>query len=380
MKITGTKTFVVGNPPPHRGGRNWIIIKLTTDEGIVGYGEAASVRYKERTMAPMIDELAERFVIGADPFNIEQLFLDLYKGYQGFQHPDMIRLPIISAFEMACWDIVGKAVNQPVYRLLGGKCRDRLRAYSYMYGWEAGDPPELAAERALCYLDLGFTAIKIDPVMPPMPNPRELSLETLTYVENVVKAMRMAVGEKMDILLGPHGQMTTYSAIRLAQRLEPYNIGWLEEPVPPENEDEMAKVARSTSIPIATGERLSTLWDFVRLFKAGSASVIQIALGVVGGIMQAKKIAAMAEGHFCQIAPWLYNGPIAGAASIQLDVCSPNFLIQEGIETWGGFHAQIIKEPIRWERGYIIPPERPGLGVELDEEVAERYPFQPHPL
>ena len=137
----------------------------------------------------------------------------------------------------------------------------------------------------------------------------------------------------------------------------------------------MARVARSTSIPIATGERLATKYQFAQLLARQAASILQMALGRVGGILEAKKIAGMAEAHYAQIAPHLYCGPIEGAANIQLDTCSPNFLIQEGIQSWGGFHAEILVEPVQWEAGYIIPPERPGLGVELDEEVAARHPY-----
>ena len=169
--------------------------------------------------------------------------------------------------------------------------------------------------------------------------------------------------------------MTASSAIRLAKRLEKFDPLWFEEPVPPENIEEMARVARSTSIPIATGERLATKYEFAGLLNKQAASILQMALGRVGGILEAKKIAGMAEAHYALIAPHLYCGPIEGAANIQIDTCSPNFLIQEGIQTWGGFHAEILKEPIRWEEGYIIPPSKPGLGVELDEAVAAMHPY-----
>ena len=187
--------------------------------------------------------------------------------------------------------------------------------------------------------------------------------------------MREAVGSKCDLLIGTHGQMTTHSAIRLAKRLEKYDPLWFEEPVPPENVDEMARVARSTSIPVATGERLSTVYEFTQLLEKQAAAILQMALGRVGGILEAKTIAGMAEAHYAQIAPHLFCGPVEGAANIQIDTCSPNFLIQESIETWGGFHAELLKEPIRWEDGYIIPPTRPGLGVELNEEVVARHPY-----
>lgn len=379
MKITGIKTYVVGNPPPHHGGMNFIFVKLLTDEGIEGWGEPSFGFSQEATAIQLIKELGERFVVGVDPFGIEKLWRTLYASTHSFQHPDTTRLPVISAFEMACWDIVGKALGQPVYNLLGGKFNEKLRAYSYMYGWATGDPPELAAERSRYYMDLGFTAIGFDPAAPSYPNPRGLSMEQLDYVEAVVRNVRQAVGSKMDILIKTHGQLTTHAAIRFAKRIEQFDPLWFEEPVPPENMDEMARLARSTSIPVSTGERLTTKHEFYSLLQKQAAAILQPALGRVGGILEAKKIASMGEAAYAQIAPWMYTGPIAGAASIQLDVCSPNFLLQEGIETWGGFYAEILKEPIRWEKGYIIPPTKPGLGIEINEDVAAKHPYIPPP-
>ena len=380
MKISDARTFVVANPPPHHGGLYWIFVKLTSDSGISGYGEAYSVPFHPRVVEQMIGDVCERHVIGSDPFEIERLWRIVYSsGYT--QRPDTSIMGILSAIETACWDIVGKELGKPVYELLGGRVHERLRAYTYLYPKE-GDrsdvyrDPELAAERAVEYADKGFTAVKFDPVGPYTAfDPRQLSLESLERAETFVRTLREAVGTRCDLLFGTHGQMTTASAIRLARRLEPYDPLWLEEPVPPENTDEMARVARSTRIPVATGERLATKYEFARVLESQAASILQMALGRVGGILEAKKIAGMAEAHYAQIAPHLYCGPIEGAANIQLDTCSPNFLIQEGIETWGGFHAEILENPIRWEQGYIIPPTAPGIGVELDEEVAERHPY-----
>jgi 2-dehydro-3-deoxyphosphogalactonate aldolase len=169
--------------------------------------------------------------------------------------------------------------------------------------------------------------------------------------------------------------MTPSSAIRLAKRLEPYDPLWLEEPTPPDNVLAMARVAHATSIPIATGERLTTKYEFAQLLIHNAASILQMALGRVGGILETKKIAGMAEAHHAQIAPHLYCGPIEGAANIQIATCSPNFLILESIQRWEGFHAEILKEPVIWEDGYVIPPPRPGLGVELNEEVAAQHPY-----
>jgi len=380
MKITEVKTYVVGNPPPHYGGLYWIFVKLTADDGVEGFGEVYSVPFHPNTVAKMIEDVGERYVIGSDPFKIERLWRIVYSsGYT--QHPDLSLLGIISGVEMACWDIIGKELNKPIYELLGGQVHEKIRSYTYLYPEKPGDQgvftdPERAAERAADYVKQGFTGVKFDPVMPFSAfDPRQLSLEQLELGEKVVEKVREAVGSKCDLLIGTHGQMTTSSAIRLAKRLERFDPLWLEEPVPPENVEEMARVARSTSIPIATGERLTTKYEFNTLLEKQAASILQFALGRVGGILEAKKIAGMAEAHYAQLAPHLYCGPIEGAANIQIDTCSPNFLIQEGIETWTGFHAEILKEPIKWEDGYIIPPTGPGLGVELNEEVAAQHPY-----
>jgi 2-dehydro-3-deoxyphosphogalactonate aldolase len=381
MRIAGLKTFVVGNPPPHFGGRYFIFLKLVTDDGIEGVGEVYGATFGPHTMARMVEDVFARHVVGADPFRIEALWRNIYgRGYS--LRPDISLLGVLSGIEMACWDLVGKAVGRPVYELLGGRVHERLRSYSYLYaedgdGVNVYDDPELAAERAAEYVELGFTAVKFDPAGRYTTfDPRQPSLEVLERSERYVRTVREAVGSRCDLLFGTHGQFTASGAIRLAKRLEPYDPLWFEEPTPPELPEQMARVARSTSIPIATGERLTTKYEFARVLETGAASILQMNLGRVGGLLEAKKIAGMAETHYAQIAPHLYCGPVVGAANVQLAACSPNFLILEGIKDWGGFHAEILKKPIVWEDGYVIPPDAPGLGVELDETVAERHPYE----
>ena len=380
MKLTDIETFVVGNPPPHFGGRYFVFVKLTTDSGVSGIGEAYCVPFEPHLVAKMIEDVFARYAAGNDPHDIENLWR---RGYSsGFtQHPDLTLMGVLSALEMACWDIIGKEANKPVYKLLGGQVHERLRAYTYIYP-RPGDQkdvyhdPDLAAERAAEYLGQGFTALKFDPAGPYSAfDGRQLSLEALDLCERFARQLRAAVGMKADLLFGTHGQMTAAGAIRLAKRLEPYDPLWLEEPVPPDAPEEMAKVARATSIPIATGERLATKYDFARLLKAGAAAILQMNLGRVGGILEAKKIAAMAEVDHVQIAPHLYCGPVVGAANIQIATCSPNFLILESIETWGGFHTDILKSPIQFEDGHVIPSSAPGIDVELNEEVARANPY-----
>jgi 2-dehydro-3-deoxyphosphogalactonate aldolase len=319
-----------------------------------------------------------------DPFRIETLWRNVYgRGYS--LRPDITLMGVLSGIEMALWDINGKALGKPVCELLGGKVHERLRSYTYIYPQDGDanaksavyEDPDAAAERAAHYLSLGFTALKFDPAGPYSSfDPRQPGLAALTRSEKFCKRLREAVGDEADLLFGTHGQFTAAGAIRLARRLEPYDPLWFEEPVPPEMPEEMAKVARQTTIPIAAGERLTTKSEFARLLQTGAASILQMALGRVGGILEAKKIAGMPETHYAQIAPHLYCGPVEGAANVQLSACIPNFLILESIETWGGFHAELLKRPMRWEDGYVIVPDEPGLGIELDEDVARAHPYR----
>ena len=380
MRLTDIETFVVGNPPPHFGGRYFVFAKLTTDDGVTGLGEAYCVPFSPHLVAKMIEDMFDRYVCGQDPHDIEVIWRRVYSA--GFtQHPDLSVMGVLSAIEMACWDIIGKAAGRPVHKLLGGRVHERLRAYTYIYP-RPGDQtdvyhdPDLAAERSAEYLKMGFTALKFDPAGPYSAfDGRQLNRDSLALSERFAKRLREAVGDKADLLFGTHGQMTAAGAIRLAKRLEPYDPLWFEEPIPPDAPEEMAKVARATTIPVAAGERLATKYDFHRMLQAGAASILQMNLGRVGGLLEAKKIAGMAECYHVQIAPHLYCGPVVGAANIQLAACTPNFLILEGIEDWGGFHAQILKKPIRFEAGFVIPSEEPGLGVELNEEVARAHPY-----
>jgi 2-dehydro-3-deoxyphosphogalactonate aldolase len=383
MKIVDLKTFVVGNPPPRRGGRYFLLVKLVTDNGIEGLGEVYAASFGPSVFELFARDVFEKHVLGADPFAIETLWRNVYgRGYS--QRPDISLMGMLSGFEMAMWDIVGKAVEKPIYALLGGRVHERLRSYTYLYPETADSyadhpvysDPDAAAARALEYLGMGFTAVKFDPAGPYSTfDPRQPSLERLELSETFCRRIREAVGTRCDLLFGTHGQFTVSGAKRLAQKLEPYAPLWFEEPTPPEMPEEMAKVAAATSIPIATGERLTTKYEFARVLACGAASILQMNLGRVGGLLEAKKIAGMAEAHYAQIAPHLYCGPVVGAANVQIATCSPNFLILESIERWDGFQAQLLKNPIRWENGYVIPPEAPGLGVELDEAVALAHPY-----
>ncbi|MBM03624.1 MAG: isomerase [Chloroflexi bacterium] len=381
MKISDIKIYTVKNKVPNRGGPYFTFLKLITDNNINGYGEIYGVPFRPKVVEKMVEDIFDRYLIGQDPFETESIGRIIYSSNYS-QHTDLSIGGVLSGIDMACWDIIGKSVNKPIYKLLGGQVNEKLRTYTYLYpspDKNGKDPdiifgnPEIAPERAIDYQKQGFTALKFDPVLPMSAfDPRQLSLKALDNAELVTKNIRDAIGSKCELLIGTHGQMTTSSAIRLAKRLEKYDPLWLEEPVPPENKYEMGRVAQFTSIPIATGERLNTKYDFVDLFNNQAAAIIQPDLGRIGGILEAKKIAGMAEANYVELAPHLYCGPIAAAANIQLSTCSPNFLIQESIEKMDGFHAEILNKPILWQDGYIIPPTEPGLGVELNENIISK--------
>ncbi len=380
MKLDSVKVFIVANPPPSYGGNYFVFLKLKTRCGIEGVGEVYAATFGPTVIAAMIEDLFARRLYGREPFNIESFWRESYGS--GFSmRPDNSLVAVISGLEMACWDIVGKAVNQPIYNLLGGRVHERLRTYTYLYP-AAGEGDDFyadadrSAERAAEYVAQGFTGLKFDPTGGfSAYDPRQPTQEQLERTVRLTRQVREAVGTKADLLLGTHGQFTTSGAIRLGRLLERYDPLWFEEPVPPEMPEQMALVARAVRIPIATGERLNTKYEFARVLACGAANILQMNLGRVGGLLEAKKIAALAEVHYAQIAPHLYCGPIVGAANIQLATCSPNFLILESIQQWGGFHAQVLKNPIQWEAGYVIPSGLPGLGVELNEDVAAANPY-----
>jgi len=373
MEIQTVNTHLVGTPAPHKGGHNFLFVELKTDDGLVGFGECPWIEFRSQTTRSLIEELKEGFVIGSSPFEIESLRQRLYQSNHMLNVPGPLQSQVIAGIEIACWDLIGKYVEEPIYSLLGGKFNDQIRCYTYLhYEWEPPESPEIAAEAALKYFNQGFTGIKLDPI-PPYEGPRPLSLRELNYAENVIKEIRNTVGDECDIILGTHGQLTPADAIKFAHRLEPYNPLWLEEPIPAERPDKMATVAEATEIPIATGERLTTIHQFAELFELDAVDIIQPNLGLVG-ITGAKKIAGMAEANYAFIAPWLYSGPILWAANLQFGASTPNFLIQESIERWEGFHAQIVHDTPNWENGYIEPPSDPGLGVELDTTAIKEYP------
>ena len=381
MKVTGLKTYVVEGEKPWIGGRYFLFIEIHTEAGICGLGERVvgssyptpeTARTFIQGQQRLIEELFENYVLGQNPLNIELIWDKMYASRHDFRHPSLYATPAMSAIDMALWDIAGKVANQPIYNLLGGKYHEKLRAYAYMpRGNEFNETPKVAGEIARQLLEEGNSACKFDPFMPLYPIPRDIPLPEIEQAAKIFEAIRNEVGNDLEVGIGTHGQLTTYSAIRVADFLEPYHPFWFEEPVPPENIDEMARVAAHTSIPIATGERLVTKYEFSQVLEKQAAQIIQMDVGQCGGITEAKKIASIAEAHYAVIAPHMYCGPVAAAAAIQIDTCSPNFVIQEANQ--GPLHKKIFKEPLVFTDGFITPPAGPGLGIEFDESVIESH-------
>ena len=381
MKVTSVNTTVVEAEKPvgeqkYVGGRYFLFIELLPDEGITGIGErlagsAFSARLEDlKSQVNLVKELVGQIVLGEDPLNTELIWDKMYGTWHDLRHPSLYATPVISAIDMALWDIKGKVANLPIYQLLGGQYHKKLRAYAYMPDIDFDKHPEKAGEVALQLLEEGNTACKLDPFMPLHPI-RDIPLWKIEHAAKIFQSIRDAVGNRLEVAIGTHGQMPTYSAIRVAHYLEPYHPFWFEEPIMPENISEMARIAAHTNIPIATGERLVTKYEFSEVLEKQAAQILQLDVGQCGGITEAKKIAGMAEAHYAMIAPHMYCGPVVFAAAIQLDVSSPNFLIQEA--NMGPLHKKIFKEPLVFENGYITPPSGPGLGVEFDQEVLKAH-------
>lgn len=381
MKLKDLEIFVVAPPAPGWGGRYWIFPKITTDDGIVGYGECYASTVGPKAMIAVIEDVFDRHMAGESPENIELMYRRVYSS--GFtQRPDPTVMGAFSGLEIACWDILGKARNRPVWALLGGKMNEKTRSYTYLYPEPDEDAaefwvnPDMTAEAAARAVKQGFTAVKFDPAGPyTIRGGHEPAMSDISRSVEFCRKIREAVGDKADLLFGTHGQFSTAGAIRMGVALEPFNPLWYEEPIPPDNLLEFAEVARHVRIPIATGERLTTKAEFGTLLRAGGVKILQPALGRLGGIMEGKKLAAIAEIFNAQLAPHLYAGPVEWAANIHLATSIPNILMAETIQTGGDFHLALIKHTLKWEDGYILPPDAPGLGIDFDEDLARAHPF-----
>jgi galactonate dehydratase len=363
MKITRFETFLA-----NAGLRNYLFVRLTTDTGLTGIGEA-SLEWQEQTVETLLHEWVEGRVLGRDPFEIERLSGALVRDqYQG----GSTILTAISGVEVALWDILGKACGQPVYNLLGGRVRPNLEAYAN--GWYGGcRTPEVYAERARAVAARGYMALKFDPFGTAWktlaPGQAEESLA-------IVDAVARAVGPSVGLMIEFHGRLSVSSALDVIRRLEPYNVVWCEEPVTPDSLDLLAEVKAGSSKPIAAGERLYTQHDFFRLVTSRAADVVQMDIAHCGGLLAAKKIAAMAAVQDIGVSPHCSIGPVALATALHFGVSTPNMLMQE---SFAEFDVDWRNDFVRgWnplQGGVLTPSGRPGLGVELDVDAIAAHPY-----
>jgi galactonate dehydratase len=365
MKISELRTLVMGTP-----WRDLTFVVLETDEGLSGVGE---VRILNRTTALLgyLQEAAPRYVLGQDPFNTQLIFDRMFRG--DFGRAGEVVMSAAAAVEIACWDIVGQALGQPVYRLLGGAVRDRIKAYAN--GWYTVErTPAEFAQAACRVVERGYRAAKLDPFGAGF---YELEREEKLQAVALVEAVRDAVGPDFEILVEMHGRFNPATAIEIARELEPFRPGWIEEPVPPENLRALKKVADRVNLPVATGERLHTRYECRELLELQACDILQIDISQFGGLGEARRMAGWAEAYYVLLAPHNVGGPVSTVAALHLDACTPNFKIQEH---FNDFADAWVKEAVTGfpevVDGYFPLPQGPGLGVTLDEDFVAEHPRQ----
>jgi galactonate dehydratase len=365
MKITAVEPLVLGT-----SWRNLIFLKVSTDEGLVGLGEC-TIQNREEGVLGYLPGAVRRHVLGSDPFNLEDLWLRMYRN--DFWRGGVIATTVMSGIEVACWDIIGKALGQPVWRLLGGQCHDRIKAYANAWYTVERTPQEFA-KRVKVVLDKGYKALKVDPFGPGSMEPSHA--EKIRSVE-LVAAIREAAGPEVEIFVEMHGRFSAHTAIEIARMMEPYHPGWIEEPCPPEDIPSLQKVATQVKIPVATGERYFTHYGFREVLESGAADILQPDVIHAGGILDMKKIAAMADARSMMLAPHNSNGPVCTAASVHFDFCTTNIKVQECFDDFSeSWVVEAVPGSPRPQDGYFHLPQGPGLGISLNEDLIKEHPFK----
>jgi galactonate dehydratase len=370
MKITDVKTIVVNAEM-----RNWIFVKVVTDQaGLFGWGEA-SLEWKTRAVAGAIEDFAP-MLIGEDPRNIEHIYQKLYR--HSFFRMGVIGMSAISGLEQACWDIFGKSLGLPVYRLLGGEVREKVRMYTHLGGgdmksvYETFDPQPLI-DLAHEVVARGYSALKV--VFVPYSEPL-MGRQYVNQFSKMFEKLRIAVGDNIDIMIDFHGRTSPAMAIQYIHSIEEFSPYFCEEPVPPENVPALRQVREAVRVPIATGERLVSRFQFRELYEQQACHIIQPDLCHCGGLWEAKKIAAAAETYYMGVAPHNPLGPIANAVALHFALSTPNFLIQEDMLSDVPWRWDVVKHGLKMENGYWSKTESPGLGIEVDEAAAAKHPFK----
>ena len=367
MKITDIKAFTVDC-----FRTNWVFVKVYTDEGITGVGEG-TLEYKENAFLGALEHIKE-YLLGKNPLEIEKHWHSIYR--DAYWRGGPVLMSALSAVEMALWDILGKSLNVPVYQLLGGKVNEKVRIY--VNGWFAGaKEPEEFGEKARIAVQRGVTAMKWDPFGK---NYLQISNAELDKALRCVAAVREAVGDQVDLLIEGHGRFDVPTGIKIAKELEQFKPMFFEEPVPPDNLEALKAVRDKSPVAISAGERLYSRWDYRKLFDMRAADYIQPDISHAGGIMELKKIAAEAESRYIPFAPHNPSGPVANAATLQLAATCPNFCILEIMYSDVEWRKDVVNEELKYKDGYITIPDKPGLGIEIDEEECLKHPYVEHNL
>ncbi len=370
MKIQSVQSFLVDSGT----AKHWLFVKVETDNGIHGWGEAYTQLDRDHAIDMHIQELT-RYLIGRSAFDIKHFLFSAYADFAG-KRGSMEFYCAVSGIEQALWDIVGKATEQPVYNLLGGKAHPRLRVYAN--GWGSDQAPDEVARRAKAVVDKGFTALKFDP----FPGPWRAFIDRSQEEEAVerVRAVRETVGPDVEILVEVHRRLAPMHAIRVAKAMEPYKPFWFEEPVSSKDLDALGEVRRAISLPVVTGEELYTKNDFRDVFEKRSADILNPDVCNCGGILELREIAAMAEAYHVAVAPHNYNSTTIGlAATLHASVGMPNFIITEYFVNFEDVGREIAHEPFSVEDSFITLPDTPGLGIDLDEDELRKRPYKQRP-
>ncbi len=365
MKISKVTTHVVGTP-----WRDLTFVQVFTDDGLVGVGETRMLSHTQALIG-YLAEAKDNHILGSDPFDIESLVHRMKYGDYG--RSGEIVMSGIACIEMACWDIVGKALSQPVWRLLGGKVREEVKAYAN--GWYTVErTPQDFFDVARVVVERGYRALKLDPFGP---GQYELEYDERRHSIALVEAVRDAIGPSNELLIEMHGRFSPHEALRIAKMLAPFEPSWIEEPVPPDNLASLGIVSRGTTLPIATGERIHDRTEFRELFELQAAAIIQPDIGHLGGILETRKLAATAETHHVLVAPHNVGGPVLTAANLHFAACTPNFKIQEFFNDFADADIMMCAPGLApVVDGYFSIPEGPGLGVSLDLDYVAEHPSQ----
>jgi galactonate dehydratase len=365
MKITEVKTYIVGNP-----WKNWLFVKLETDEGIHGISEATQNAFA-KTIETAVHELRTHY-IGMDPFQIELIVQKMSRDV--YSDGGQLHMAAVAAIEVACWDVIGKSMNQPIYNLMGGRCHEKLKAYAN--GWYQGPrTPEGFAQKAKEVVGKGYRALKFDPFGSAW---RSMDPADEALSIDIVAAVREAVGPRVEILVEGHNRFSVAAAVRIGRLLEPFKPSWFEEPVHHGKISSIVEVAHKISIPVACGESLHSLYQFAELLAYDAVHILQPEIMSLGGLLNTKKAFSMTDAHYGVVAPHNAQGPISAAMCVQVVASTPNFLIQEMFDEFNvDWEENLVTHPVRVVDGFIEIPERPGLGLDLNFEELSKHPYHP---